>query len=89
MNPYAFSTAGVTDQYKINELEENAVDRDAIRERMVFCEMTKQHKGKSPSDFPFDAVDLARFIIGVIKNTLPAFEEPVIEAKEEPLALPI
>ena len=81
MNPHAFSTGGVTDQYKINELEENAVDRGAIRERMLFFKLKEQHLLKSLKDFPFDTTDLARFVLRLIRGELSQSLDP--EADEE------
>ena len=86
MSPHSFSTAGVDDQYKINQLEEKAVDRDAIRERMQFYKLEQQHLGKSLKDFPFDTTDLARFVLRVIRGQLPQSLEPEAEEKEDPMS---
>ena len=61
----------MTDQAKKEETMVKATDRDAIVERMKFFKMTAQHKGKTKEDFPFDATDMARFILRVINGTLP------------------
>ena len=81
-----FSTAGLTDLIKIHQMEEKAIDRDAIRERMRFWQLTEQHKGKTVKDFPFDTTDLARFVLRVINGTLPPILD--IEVKEEPINFP-
>ena len=90
MSPDTFSIAGLTDQYKINAVEQKAIDRDAIRERMRFFQMTQQHLGKTLNDFPFDATDLARFVLRVINGTLPdildnSHDEEEIEFKQTPV----
>ena len=83
MSPDTFSVAGLTDLHKIHQAEEKAIDRDAIRERMRFFQLTEQHLNKTINDFPFDATDLARFILRVINGTLPPSLES--EDEEEPI----
>ena len=52
--------------------------------------MTEQHRGKTTKDFPFNATDMARFILRVIDGTLPDIsdnkdEEEDIEFKQTPV----
>ena len=38
---------------------------------MKFCELTEQYLDKTDKDFPFDATDMARFILQTLKGKLP------------------
>ena len=44
---------------------------------MVFHELKVQHLGKGDDDFPFNATDMARFIIRTLKKTLPEIPDEV------------
>ena len=58
------------------------MDRDAFLERFKFFELLKQHKGKTDANFPFDAVDMARFILQVLNKTLPEIPGAIEEVNE-------
>ena len=45
---------------------------------MTFYEMTEQHLGKRDIDFPFDATDMARFILKVLNKTLPELPDKAV-----------
>ena len=46
---------------------------------MVFFKLNQQHVGKFHKDFPFNAVDMARFILRVLNKTLPNMHEEISE----------
>ena len=48
-------------------------------ERFKFFQLLKQHEGKLDKDFPFNAVDMARFILRVLKKDLPEIPDIVEE----------
>ena len=52
---------------------------------MRFYQLTQQHLGKTLEDFPFDATDLARFVLRVINGTLPSSLDPVAEEIQMPM----
>ena len=90
MNPYSFNSSNTFDLDEKARIDVKATDRDAIRERIKFFEMTEQHRGKTTKDFPFNATDMARFILRVINGTLPDIsdnkdEEEDIEFKQTPV----
>ena len=85
MSPFSFNSANTNDQDEKAKIDAKATDRDAIRERMKFFEMTQQHRGKTDKDFPFDATDMARFILRVINGTLPQLPEEGVVEYEQPM----
>ena len=84
MTKLSFSTESITDPKKLNYTQQKITDREAFLERFQFFELTKQYKNKSDKDFPFDATDMARFILQVINGTLPEIPD-AIEEEYEPI----
>ena len=58
------------------------VDRDAFLERFKFFELLQQHTDKVDADFPFNAIDMARFILRVLNKTLPELPDIAEEVME-------
>ena len=79
MNKLSFSIDGVTELKKLNEIKQKRVDRNAFLERFKFFQLIKQYEGMSHKDFPFDAIDMARFILQVINGTLPEIPDAIEE----------
>ena len=82
MTRHSFNADGVNDLVRLNEIKNNAIDRDAFMERLRFFELMKQHIGKTDADFPFDATDMARFILRVLAKSLPDISEELASISE-------